>query len=215
MGETLTETEIRVLGSLTEKEMATPEHCPLSLNALTNACNQKSNRDPVVSYDEAMVIRAIDSLKAKKFVLQSDAGRVAKYSQNFARIKDLTNEEAALICLLLLRGPQTPGELRGRSDRLHRFNSLDEVEEVLSNLIELDLTVKLPKRLGRKEVRYTHLLAGIPAMEESKSEGAEPEAGAGSTGQDRIADLENQVASLREELEDVRREFHDFKNMFE
>lgn len=201
----LNDKERRVLGSLIEKEMATPEHYPLSLNALTSACNQKSNRDPVVSYDEATVLQAVSSLKEKKFAWESHAGRVTKYSQNFTKIKDLTDKEAAVICLLLLRGPQTLGELRARSERLHKFESLAEVEEVMNDLADQDLTVRLPRQPGRKEARYTHQLGGKPDPETASQSGASAPR----------TELEQEVAELKEEIAGLRREFHEFKKQFE
>lgn len=215
MEDILTEIEARVLGSLIEKEKATPEYYPLSLNALTNACNQKSNRDPVVSYDETTVIQALDSLKEKKYVWRSDASRVTKYSQNFVKIKNLIDKEAALICLLLLRGPQTLGELRGRSDRLYKFNNLEEVQEVLDSLSDMGMVIKLPKLPGRKEARYTHLLAGEPNIEEGSQEGTEPETASQFAGKNRITDLEQEIAIIREELNGLRNELAEFKKQFE
>jgi len=214
MEDILNEIEIRVLGSLIEKEKATPEYYPLSLNALTNACNQKSNRDPVVSFDETTVIQALDSLKEKQFVWRSDASRVTKYSQNFVKIKNLIDKESALLCLLFLRGPQTLGELRGRSDRLYKFNNLEEVEEVLESLSDMEMTIKLPKQPGRKEARYAHLLAGPPNTVESSQE-HEPCAASQVTGGNRIANLEQEITLIREELNELREEFSEFKKQFE
>ncbi len=211
----LNDEEIRVLGSLMEKEMATPDHYPLSLNALTNACNQKSNRDPVVSYDEETVLQALASLKEKRLVVQSHAGRVAKYSENFIKINDLSIRQAALLCLLLLRGPQTIGELRGRSERLRRFEELGEVERVLESLAELDMVTRLPKQPGRKEARYAHLLAGEARMAEESEPEAEAVFVSRSSDRERIAGLEQEVDRLKEELSVLRREFAEFRQLLE
>lgn len=215
MATLLNDKEIRVLGCLIEKEMATPEYYPLSLNALVNACNQKSNRTPVVSYDETTVILAVDSLKDKKFVWLSDASRVTKYSQNFVKINNLIDKEAALICLLLLRGPQTLGELRGRSDRLYKFDNLDEVQNVLNSLRDMGIVMKLPKQPGRKEVRYIHLLAGEPELEMGFQEEAASITSPQTGDQSSITDLEKEIKSIREELNTLQQDFLDFKNQFE
>lgn len=215
MQDNLNDKEIRVLGCLMEKEMATPEYYPLSLNSLLNACNQKSNRDPVVSYDETTVIQALDSLKEKKFVWRSDASRVTKYSQNFVKIKNLIDKEAALLCLLFLRGPQTLGELRGRSDRLYKFNNLEEVQEVLDSLSDMEMTIKLPKLPGRKEARYTHLLSGLPDDKQEQELERESSTPPTTLESDRIQHLENKIISLQEELESLKQEFTEFKKQFE
>jgi uncharacterized protein YceH (UPF0502 family) len=215
MATLLNDKEIRVLGCLIEKEMATPEYYPLSLNALVNACNQKSNRTPVVSYDETTVILALDSLKDKKFVWRSDASRVTKYSQNFVKINNLIDKEAALICLLLLRGPQTLGELRGRSDRLYKFNNLEEVQSVLNGLGDMGIVMKLPKQPGRKEVRYIHLLAGEPDLEMEFQEEAASLTSSQTGDESCITDLEKEIKSIREELNTLQQDFLDFKNQFE
>ncbi|MCB2184655.1 MAG: YceH family protein [Desulfobulbaceae bacterium] len=209
--------EVRVLGCLIEKEMATPEYYPLSLNALVNACNQKSNRDPVVAYDETTVMLSVDSLIQKKCVWRSDSGRVAKYNENFVKVRNLLDKEAALICLLLLRGPQTVGELRGRTERLYRFNDLQEVEATLEALTEMDLVARLPRQPGRKECRYTHLLAGEPQIESmdaaaTQDSSLSPPAQSGS---ERLAVLEQTVEGLRDELDTLRQEFSEFKKEFE
>ena len=215
MDDILNEIEIRVLGSLIEKEKATPEYYPLSLNALTNACNQKSNRNPVVSYDETTVIQALDSLKEKKFAWRSDASRVTKYNQNFVKSKNLIDKEAALLCLLFLRGPQTLGELRGRSDRLYKFNNLEEVQEVLDSLSDMGMVIKLPKQPGRKEARYAHLLAGKPDTTQDCRIHSEVNQTQSTPENTRIENLENDIVLLREELNEIRKEFTEFKKLFE
>ncbi|MCL1979464.1 MAG: YceH family protein, partial [Proteobacteria bacterium] len=151
--------ELRVLGCLLEKELATPEYYPLSLNALLNACNQKTNRAPVMQVDEAAVLAALKSLKQRRYVYQSDAGRVPKYWQSFAKDHDLDGHEAALLSVLLLRGPQTAGELRLRADSLCPFDSLEQVGATLDHLIAAGMAAQLARQPGQKEQRAMHLLA--------------------------------------------------------
>ncbi|MBI5559467.1 MAG: YceH family protein [Deltaproteobacteria bacterium] len=208
---TLDDVETRVLGCLLEKEMATPEYYPLSLNALVNACNQKSNREPVVNYDEATVIRGLDGLKEKRFALRSDASRVTKYEENFIKLNNLLEKEGALICLLLLRGPQTAGELRGRSERLYRFNDIEEVEAKLDDLSEMGLVMKLPRQPGRKECRFMHLLSGEPAALQAAQADQSAAQPVISHDNDRIACLEQEITLLRQELHDLQAEFTEFK----
>ena len=182
--------EARVLGALLEKEATTPEYYPLSLNALVNACNQKSNRQPVVNYDEQTVEDAIERLREQRFALVITGGsRVHKYAQRFSETLNLGRRECALICLLLLRGPQTVGELHGRSERMHRFSDLAEVESLLERLDAF--VVKLPRQPGQKESRYAHKLSG--EVDLTQIETAPPPV-------DRIAQLEAEVATLREEV---------------
>ncbi|WDT81786.1 MAG: YceH family protein [Candidatus Manganitrophus sp.] len=156
----LTDAEVRVLGCLIEKEMATPDYYPLSLNALQNACNQTSNRDPVVSYDEKTVAEALEALKTKRLVTQDQLGRVPKYSELFLKSANLVQREAAVLCVLMLRGAQTVGEIRGRTGRLHSFASLEEAQKTLQTLEEWGYVALLPRQPGRKESRYAHLLSG-------------------------------------------------------
>jgi uncharacterized protein YceH (UPF0502 family) len=154
--------EVRVLGALMEKEVATPEYYPLSLNALMNACNQKSNRDPVVSFDEDTVEQALEGLRNKGLATRITGRdvRVPKHGQSFTEKYNLGRREAALICLLLLRGPQTPGELRSRSDRLYTFDDLEAVESTLNRLAEMEFVKRLPRQPGSRESRWAQLLAG-------------------------------------------------------
>lgn len=207
--------EARVLGCLLEKEMATPEYYPLSLNGLVNACNQKSNREPVVSYDERTVVMALESLKNKRLVWRSDAARVPKYGQEVDKKFSLEAREMAVVCLLLLRGPQTAGELRGRSERLYAFGDLEEVGATLQGLEEMGLVRKLPRQPGRKESRYAHLLAGEPQNVEPVT--ATPEAAAVQVRaeNERLAALEQEIETLRAELRELRAAFLDFTRQFE
>jgi uncharacterized protein len=205
--------EVRVLGSLMEKAMATPEYYPLSLNALTNACNQKSNRDPVVDWDEDAVRHALDGLEQKGLVNRSTVGRVPKYEETFTRQRNMVAPEAAVLCVLLLRGPQTPGAIRSRTDRLCAFDSLDTLQTTLDQLDEWGHIRKLPRLPGHKESRYTHLLAGEPddssgAPETDDSTPRTEEA-------DRLSRLETEVESLREEVADLRVAFDTFRKQFE
>lgn len=212
----LTETEVRVLGSLMEKEMATPEYYPLSLNALTNACNQKSNRHPVVSYDDTTVVRALDDLKEKGLARQSNVSRVPKYEQNFVVPRNLVRREAAVVCILLLRGPQTIGEIRGRTERLYQFADLEEADETLSSLIELGYVAKMPRQPGRKESRYAHLLAGEPKfIEQEMIASLEPATLEVRAADEKTAELAESVQALRSEVEELKQAFFDFKKQFE
>jgi uncharacterized protein len=217
MKNTLNAVEVRVLGSLMEKELATPEYYPLSLNALTNACNQKTNRSPVLSLDEPTVSAALQSLQAKRIVYRSDAGRVAKYWQSFGKNYNLTSREAALLSLLLLRGPQTPGELRSRADSMSPCENLEQVFLALENLITTGLVAQLPRQPGQKEQRFTHLLllAGESENVEQVAGQPEPMMTARASEHERLVELEQSVASLRQELEELKNDFISFKKHFE
>jgi len=202
--------EVRVLACLLEKEITTPEYYPLTLNALVNACNQKSNRDPVVHYDEDTVREAIQRLREKKLALEiiPAGSRVHKFAHRLSEAVNLGRRELAVLCTLMLRGPQTPGEIHARSERMHDFNGLDEVESVLSKLMNFEdgpLVAKLPKLPGTKEWRYAHLLAGEPEV----AVAPEPAPAAPSV------PLEAEVARLREELEEVKRQLAELRRMFE
>ena len=212
----LTDTEVRVLGCLLEKEMTTPDYYPLSLNALVNAANQKSNREPVVVYDEKTVVRALAELKEKQLAWQSDSSRVPKYAHGVDKIFTLVRSEAAILCLLMLRGSQTIGELRGRSERMYEFKDLDEVTEVLESLEEAGLVKKMARQPGRKESRYAHLLAGEP-KDVALSVIAQPEAATLEVRaeNERLVHLEQEVERLRSELDELRQEFLDFKSKFD
>ncbi len=213
----LTDSEVRVLGCLMEKEMATPDHYPLSLNALINACNQKSNRNPVVSYDEETVVHALKNLKKQNLVRQSNISRVAKYEQIFSQALNLLVREKACISTLLLRGPQTVGEIRSRTERLYAFNTLAEVLETISNLENMEeLIKKLPRQPGRKESRYIHLLSGEP-QKVTAGNSSKPEP-AGEVFRKKETDkeeLREQIEELRKELHGLKREFKNFKSQFD
>lgn len=215
----LNDLEVRVLGCLIEKELTTPEYYPLSLNALTNACNQKSNRDPVLNLEEADVVRALDSLRFKQLVVVSaDGGRVPKYRHILAEKLRLAPAELALLGELLLRGPQTVGELRTRAERMHAFAELAAVEETLQELMERmpPLITRLPRQPGRKESRYSHLFAGEPEIS-AQEHAPHPEAARLKVmaESERLARLEEEVAALRAEVAELRRMADEFKAQFE
>ena len=217
----LDETEVRVLGALIEKQVTTPEYYPLTLNALTAACNQKNNRHPVVAYDEATVERAVESLRQKNlaYLFYGAGSRVPKYKHVAAENLSLSPSELALVCVLMLRGPQTLGELRDRAGRLYEFSGLEEAEATLSALASRDgepLVVKLPRQPGQKEARYAHLLSG-EVVEQPTAEREAPTPRASSTRADgeRVARLEQEVESLRAELDALRREFAEFRKQFD
>jgi uncharacterized protein len=213
----LTENEVRVLGSLIEKDITTPDYYPLSLNALTNACNQKSNRDPVMSLDEQAVRSAIDGLQNKRLAgpTSSADSRVPKFEHRLQEALNLTRGETAILCVLLLRGPQTPGELRGRAERMFRFQELSDVQATLQKMIERDppLVKPLPRQPGTKEIRYTHLLAGDVGGWEA-APASLPSATASADG-DRLAQLENEVADLRREVSELKQVVDNFRKQFE
>jgi uncharacterized protein len=210
----LDERELRVLGSLVEKQISTPDYYPLTLNALTNACNQKNHRDPVVGFDENTVVRALDRLRDKNlaFTFQGSDARVEKFGHSFPKALGLDAAETAVLCVLILRGPQTPGELRSRTAHLHNFESLTEVDATLQRLAVRDepLVVKLPRQAGSRESRFVHLLGG-PVDVESMSTPPSPK----QTEAERIAKLEEEVNGLREEVADLKRLFDGFKKQFE
>jgi uncharacterized protein YceH (UPF0502 family) len=210
----LNDIEVRVLGSLLEKSMTTPDYYPLSLNALTNACNQKSNREPVVAFDEASVVRALDSLREKQLAMLSTSSRVPKYSEIFVNIRKLVKREAALLMVLMLRGPQTIGELRGRTERVYRFEDLAEVEATLDELAESGYVTKLPRMAGRKESRYAHLLAGEVEIETVVPR-PEPATVIVRAENDRITELEEELQKLRHDFDVLQIAFETFRKEFE
>ena len=208
----LTAIEIRVLGCLIEKEMTTPDYYPLTLNSLTAACNQKSNRDPVLELDETDVVKALDKLRFKGLAMQAtgEGSRVPKYGHNLEAKLHFEPEQLAILCELFVRGPQTLGELRTRCERMRPFDDLAAVETVLVELIEHDppLVVKLPRQPGRKEQRYAHLLAGAPELPEAAE--APPEAA-----RLKVAAEDDRLQKLEEELAALRAEFEAFKTQFD
>jgi uncharacterized protein YceH (UPF0502 family) len=214
----LTAAEARVLGSLIEKDITTPDYYPLSLNALLNACNQKSNREPVMDLDDSTVRDAIEGLREHRLAgpTSSADSRVTKYEHRLQEVFNLQRGETAVLCVLLLRGPQTPGELRGRTERLHRFESLDDVQSTLQRLMQRDqpLVKVLPRQPGTKEARYVHLLSG-------DVEGSEPtQTSIGSTAStaadaDRLARLEEEVGQLRQEFSELKRQLSEMKKLFD
>ena len=207
MDQTLTEAEVRVLGSLIEKEITTPDYYPLSLNALVAACNQSSNRNPVVHYDEDTVVQAADLLREKKLVhlIARGESRVNKYRHVLYEAMNMGRPDIAAMCILMLRGPQTIGEIRTRSNRLYDFTSIEQVETTLNGLMAAvpPLVVRLPRQMGQKEVRYAHLLSGEVEMSALE---VEPETRP-EIDPDRIGRLEKEVADLRREFEEFRKKF--------
>jgi uncharacterized protein YceH (UPF0502 family) len=233
----LSEIEGRVLGALMEKEITTPEYYPLSLNALVNACNQKSNREPVMNLDDDAVVQAMRKLSDMELAGAANTtdSRVRKYEHRLQEVFNFTRPEAAILCVLLLRGAQTPGELRGRSERMYQFDELNDVQSALQKLMnhEPPLVKVLPRQPGTKESRYMHLLSGdasvpTPAVNRVSDEAGQAAAGSigerrsgGSTedaaGADRrrIAMLESEIARLRNEVAELRQQFGQFRKQFE
>jgi len=221
----LSDVEIRVLGALVEKETTTPEYYPLSLNALVNACNQKSNRDPVMTLDEEAVHGAIRSLTERALVRSASGdSRVAKFEHRLNELYNFHRHELAVLCVLMLRGPQTPGELRTRCERMYAFEDLDAVHAALNLLMrrEPPLVKILPRQPGTKESRYIHLLAGdvVPqesgaASEDAAQETSEHGAAVAATLGERIRDVEQEVTELRREIETLREQFAAFQKQFQ
>ena len=214
----LTATEVRVLGSLIEKDITTPEYYPLSLNALVNACNQKSNRDPVMQLDEDAVRDALEGLQQQRMAgpARGADSRVTKYEQRLQEVFNFTRPEIAVLCVLLLRGPQTPGELRGRAERIHRFGALEDVQSALQKLMQREppLAKILPRQPGTKESRYAHLLAGDVVVVEGPSPvGAPVEPNTADA--ERVARLEEEVAALRREFSEIKDQLERFRKQFE
>ena len=217
---TLNEYELRALGALVEKHIATPDYYPMTLNALVNACNQKNHRDPVVSYDETIVARALETLREKNlaYVFHGSEARAPKYGHLFPKAFDLSEAEVPLMCVLILRGPQTPGELRSRTQHLSGFESLAEVETLLQGLSLRDepLIVKLPRQAGARESRFAHLLGGPVEMEQIEvAPRAAPSVQLAQAENEKIAKLEEEVAALRRELSELKQQFADFRKQFE
>jgi uncharacterized protein YceH (UPF0502 family) len=209
--------EARVLGALIEKDITTPDYYPLSLNALVNACNQKNNREPVMTLDEASVRDALATLQEKRMAGPASGAdsRVTKYEHRLQEVFNFDRREIAIVCVLLLRGPQTPGELRGRTDRMYHFEALDDVVSTLDRLAQRQppLARILPRQPGTKESRYTHLFSGEPPEEDVAR--TQSTATAGASTADRLTLLETEVARLREELSEVHQQLAAFRKQFE
>ena len=209
---TLTETEIRVVASLIEKQITTPEYYPLTINALTAACNQKTNREPIVSYDEATVLRVIESLREKNlvYVFLGAGSRTIKYKHRLPEMYELDEAETAVLTALMLRGAQTLGEIRTNANRFFAFDDAAQINQALESLINREpaLTVKLERQSGQKELRFAHLLTGeIPVVVNSKPERE--------TQNDRVSQLETEVAQLKTEVAELRQMFESFRRQFE
>jgi len=210
--EFLSDVEVRVLGALIEKDTTTPDYYPLSLNALVNACNQKNNRDPVMALEEDAVRAALESLQRQRLAGPASGadGRVTKYEHRLQEVYNFDRREIAILCVLLLRGAQTPGELRGRAERMYRFEELEDVLATIDKLSQREpaLVAVLPRQPGTKESRYMHLFSGEAPVGE-----VVPRAASGSG--DRIVQLEGEVAELRREVSEMREAWADFRRQFE
>jgi uncharacterized protein len=219
----LNDVEIRVLGSLVEKDVATPDYYPLSLNALVNACNQKNNRDPVMDLNEESVRLALESLQQTRLAgpARGADSRVTKYEHRLQEVFNFTRGETAILCVLLLRGPQTPGELRGRTERMHHFEDLAEVQSAMQRLMQREpaLAKVLPRQPGTKEARYMHLLSGdaenIGGEDVHLARAPSPAARSNSADGERIARLENELATLQEQVADLKQQLASFRKQFE
>lgn len=215
MSENLNEIEVRILGSLVEKQLATPEYYPLTLNALMAACNQKTNREPVVFYSEQIISQTLDVLREKNlvYVYYGSGSRVPKYKNLVSHAFELEPSETAIICVLFLRGQQTIGEIRERTHRLYDFTDLNDVNESLESLIrrETPLIVKLERQPGQKEVRYAHLLSGEVTAESHISQRILSK----ESDNERFTKLETEVETLKTEMNELRQTFEEFKKQFE
>jgi uncharacterized protein YceH (UPF0502 family) len=216
----LNDVETRVLGSLVEKDVTTPDYYPLSLNALVNACNQKNNRDPVMHLQEDAVQEALSTLQDKRLAgpTSSADSRVTKYEHRLQEAFNFTRGETAVLCVLLLRGPQTPGELRGRTERMHRFEDLTEVQSTLQRLMQHDppLVRVIPRQPGTKESRYKHLLArDVEDAADVAQAASSAFVASNSQDTDRITHLENVVSDLRKEVADLKQQLASFRKQFE
>ncbi len=207
----LTDMDVRVLGCLMEKKMTTPAYYPLTMNALVNACNQKVNREPVVDYHESELHDIISSLKDKHLLWQMHSGRVLKYKERFSELEELSEADAAIICVMLLRGGQTAGEIRQRTDRMHSFENLATVTEAIENLCDRGFVTRLPRQPGRKETRYTHLLCGQPEVGEDGIVTSIDQ----SIDDERVKNLEEKVEVLSNELNELKEKFSEFQKQFE
>jgi uncharacterized protein YceH (UPF0502 family) len=221
LNQLLSDVECRILGALIEKDVTTPDYYPLSLNALVNACNQKSNREPVMDLDENTVREGLSSLGDKRLAgpTSSADSRVTKYEHRMQEVFNFKRGETAILCILLLRGPQTPGELRGRTERLHRFEDLSEVQGTLQSLIQREppLVKVLPRQPGTKEARYIHLFSGDVATCENLGTPEAHSRGHVTTSSDdeRFSILEVEIASLRQEISELKQQVSEFKKLLE
>ncbi|MDQ6787036.1 MAG: YceH family protein [Acidobacteriota bacterium] len=217
MTDKLNEIETRICGALVEKQLTTPEYYPLTLNALVAACNQKTNREPVVAFDEQTVEQTLENLREKNlvYVFYGSTSRVPKYKHMLPNVYELDERETAVVCVLMLRGAQTLGELRERTGRLYEFSGLGEVNETLDALMRRDepLIAKLERQAGQKEVRYAHLLSGeIPAQSANVSVSPNQS----SNNQiDKIEKLEREIETMRDEINSLRQTFDEFRKQFE
>ncbi len=220
MPEILNETEARVVGALVEKQLTTPEYYPLTLNALVNACNQKNNREPVVSYDERTVTETLERLRDRNivYVFYGSTSRVPKYKHMLPSIYELEPPEVAVICVMLLRGPQTLGELRTRTERLHAFNGLGEIQETLDGLMRREdpLVMKFERLAGQKEARFGHLLSGPVDVEAFAAAQAASHSRSGSSvSSERFEAIENELKAMKAEIETLKETFDTFRKQFE
>jgi len=216
----LNEIEVRVLGSLVEKQVTTPEYYPLTLNALTLACNQKNNRNPVTSFSEDEVAQALESLREKNlaYVFYGSTSRVPKYKHVMTEVLQLNGAQLALLCVLMLRGSQTLGELRGNGSRLHEFSGLEEVEATLNTLISREpepMATRLPRQTGQKEARFAHLLSGEVHIEQMDEVRPSARSAPGRNQAERIQEVETALQALKEEFKVLQQQFADFKKQFE
>ena len=216
----LSEIEVRVLGSLIEKQITTPEYYPLTVNALIAACNQKNNRNPVTSLNEGEVEDALYSLREKNlaYVFHGSTSRVPKYKHVVPEVMHLSPPQVAAMCVLMLSGPQTVGEIRTRGSRMYDFGGLEEVEETLRGLAAREdepLTLKLPRLPGQKDARYVHLLSGTPDVEEMIESAPAERASRRAGDSDRVAALEQQVEGLIQQVAGLSEQFEAFKKQFE
>ena len=200
--------EVRVLGVLMEKAKTTPDYYPMTINSLIAACNQKTSRKPVVQYDEPTVAQTLNTLKKRGLVSTASGGsdRVVKFKHNFAIVFPVIPAEVAIISLLMLRGPQTPGELNTNSGRMHEFESIEEVQETLERLSTSEpvYVVQLPRKAGQKEARYAHLLSGTPEITEDEDDEVSVRSSSGLEA--RVAKLENELAELKEAFDKLMKE---------
>lgn len=214
----LSDIETRVLASLVEKQVTTPEYYPLTLNSLTTACNQKNNRNPVTSYTEDQVAEALETLREKNltYVFYGSSSRVPKYKHVMPEVMHVNQAEMALMCALMLRGPQTPGELRSTASRLYNFDGLEKIEATLNALISREpdpLVVRLPRQPGQKEVRFAHLLNGEVIVDTAVDEPVPRRVVAPQS--DRVSRLEQEIVELKTRMEKLQQQFDEFKKQFE